>query len=36
MPRKIFRPNGDEITGDVMRYHNEECNDLYLSSDTFV
>jgi hypothetical protein len=29
--RKIFGPRRDEVTGDWMRLHNEELNDLYSS-----
>jgi hypothetical protein len=29
--RKIVRPNGDEVTGEWKRPHNEEINDLYYS-----
>ena len=29
--RKIFGPRTDEVTGEWMRLHNEELNDLYCS-----
>jgi len=29
--RRIFGPRSDEITGEWMRLHNEEINDLYCS-----
>ena len=29
--RRIFGPGRDEVTGDWMRLHNEEINDLYSS-----
>jgi hypothetical protein len=29
--RRIFGPNGDEVTGEWRRLHNEERNDLYSS-----
>jgi hypothetical protein len=29
--RRIFEPKGDEVTGEYIRLHNEELNDLYLS-----
>jgi len=29
--RRIFRPRRDEVTGEWMRLHNEELNDLYSS-----
>ena len=31
MLRRIFGPTRDEVTGDWMRFHNEELNDLYSS-----
>jgi hypothetical protein len=30
--RRIFGPRRDEVTGEWMRLHNEELNDLYCSS----
>jgi hypothetical protein len=30
--RRIFGPKRDEVTGEWRRLHNEELNDLYLSS----
>jgi hypothetical protein len=30
--RRIFVPRRDEVTGEWMRLHNEELNDLYSSS----
>jgi len=27
--RRIFRPKGDEVTGEWRKLHNEELNDLY-------
>ena len=30
--RRIFRPRSDEVTGEWMRLHNEELNDLYSSN----
>jgi len=29
--RRIFGPRRDEVTGERMRLHNEELNDLYSS-----
>jgi len=29
--RRIFRPRKEEVTGEWMRLHNEELNDLYCS-----
>jgi hypothetical protein len=29
-PRNIFGPRRDEVTGEWIRLHNEELNDLYL------
>ena len=29
--RRIFGPRRDEVTGEYMRLHNEELNDLYSS-----
>jgi hypothetical protein len=29
VPRKIFGPKRDEVTGEWRRLHNEELNDLY-------
>jgi hypothetical protein len=29
--RRIFGPNGDEVTGEWKNLHNEELNDLYSS-----
>ena len=29
--RRIFRPKGDEVTGEWRKLHNEELNDLYCS-----
>ena len=31
MPRRIFGPRGDEVTGEWRKLHNEELNDLYCS-----
>jgi hypothetical protein len=31
MPRKIFGPKGDEVTGEWRKLHNEELRDLYSS-----
>jgi hypothetical protein len=31
--RKIFGPKRGKVTGEWRRLHNEECNDLYSSSD---
>jgi len=31
--RKIFRPNGGEVTGEWKRPHNEEINNPYSSPD---
>ena len=31
MLRKIFGPRRDKVTGEWMRLHNEELNDLYSS-----
>jgi hypothetical protein len=32
--RKIFGPKSDEVTGEREKLHNEELNDLYLSTNT--
>jgi hypothetical protein len=32
MPRKIFGPKGDEITGEWSKIHNKELYELYSSS----
>jgi hypothetical protein len=29
--RRIFRPKGDEVTGEWRKLHNEELHDLYSS-----
>ena len=29
--RKIFEPNGDQVTGEWRKLHNEELHDLYSS-----
>jgi hypothetical protein len=29
--RRVFGPKRDEVTGDWMKLHNEELNDLYYS-----
>jgi hypothetical protein len=29
--RRIFRPGGDEVTGDWRKLHNEEFHELYSS-----
>jgi hypothetical protein len=29
VPRKIFGPKRDEVTGERRKLHNEEFNDLY-------
>jgi hypothetical protein len=31
--RRIFGPNGDEVTGDWRKLHNEELHNLYSSAD---
>ena len=31
MPRRIYGPRRDEITGEWRKLHNEELNDLYSS-----
>jgi hypothetical protein len=31
VPRRIFGPERDEVTGERRRLHNEELNDLYSS-----
>ena len=31
VPRRIFGPRRDEVTGELRRLHNEEINDLYSS-----
>jgi hypothetical protein len=33
--RRIFRPKRDEITGEWIKLHNEELNDLYSSLNIF-
>jgi hypothetical protein len=32
VPRRIFGPKRDEVTGDWRKLHNEELNDLHSSS----
>jgi hypothetical protein len=34
--RRIFGPRRDEVTGEWLRLHNEELNDLYSSRMLFV
>jgi hypothetical protein len=29
VPRRIFEPKRDEVTGECRKLHNEELNDLY-------
>jgi hypothetical protein len=31
VPRRIFGPKRDELTGEWRKLHNEELNDLYFS-----
>jgi hypothetical protein len=31
VPRRIFEPKGDEVTGERRKLHNEELHDLYSS-----
>jgi hypothetical protein len=31
--RRIFGPNGDEVTGELRKLHNEELHNLYSSPD---
>jgi hypothetical protein len=31
VPRKIFGPKGDEVTGEWRKLHNEELHNLYSS-----
>jgi len=31
VPRRIFRPKMDEVTGEWRKLYNEELNDLYCS-----
>jgi len=31
VPRRIFGPRRDEVTGEWKKLHNEELNDLYSS-----
>jgi hypothetical protein len=31
VPRKIFGPKREEVTGECRKLHNEELNDLYSS-----
>ena len=31
--RRKFGPNREEVTGEWRKLHNEECNDLYSTSD---
>jgi hypothetical protein len=33
VPRKIFEPKGNEVTGGWRKLHNEELHILYSSSD---
>jgi len=35
VPRRIFGPKRDEITGECRKIHNEELNDLYCLSNIF-
>jgi hypothetical protein len=34
--QKIFEPKREDITGDWMKLHNVELDDLYFSADIFV
>jgi hypothetical protein len=33
--RRIFRPKGDEVTGECRKLDNEKLNDLYFSPNIF-
>ena len=35
VPRRIFGPKRDEVTGEYRKLHNEELNDLYSSPNIF-
>jgi len=34
--RSIFGPRGDEVTGELRKFHNEGLNDLHSSFSTFL
>jgi hypothetical protein len=33
--RRIFWPEKEKLTGELIRLHNEELNDMYWSPDNF-
>jgi len=35
LPRRIFGPKRDEVTGEWSKLHNEELNDMYPSPNIF-
>ena len=35
VPRKIFGPRRDKVTGEWRKLHNEELNDMYSSPNIF-
>jgi len=35
VPRRIFGPKRDEVTGECRKIHNEELNDVYSSPNIF-